>query len=545
MTENRDGCFEPEWIALALSGGGFRATLFHLGVLKALFELNLLHKVKLICSASGGSILGAHLVLNWENYIQSDKTFDAAANEIIKFVKSDVRNRIFSKYVCGGILVLPWLLGKWKLPDLLQQKYDELFGNACFADLKACTRQPEIHILATSLTTGALCRFTNSEFEILSDEHTRVSITQLKVSLAVAASSAFPPFFPPVIMNHEVLKCHERQFYTTHFLADGGIFDNLALEELLRVAAEWPREKGILIVSNASSNFDWRIGKKYASLLSLPRNIRANEIMMQRISTLEMRICEDGCPEICKIEIGKELSQRDNPEALPVEMQRAIWNIRTDLDRFSDTEVSALIWQGYVEARSALGQKGIALQQKLSSIPLGHIPKPESTELGVVEAARRQRWVRLGLPVWGVVASILLWICTAWILSFAGTLWEHRYEFRQQEATQAHLREAASAYEQAKNEVEQKLGMRVYAVQIMDAANRPVANAKVRVTFDDSSGVKQEGRTDPKGFFHFTADGAEPSGVHLHVDAPEFLALDEIFILNQEPVHRVTLNQAD
>jgi predicted acylesterase/phospholipase RssA len=56
---------------LALSGGGFRATLFHLGVIRYLAEKQKLDEVKAICSVSGGSVLAAHLVLNWELYKNS------------------------------------------------------------------------------------------------------------------------------------------------------------------------------------------------------------------------------------------------------------------------------------------------------------------------------------------------------------------------------------------------------------------------------------------------------------------------------------------
>lgn len=52
---------DTQWIGLALSGGGFRATLFHLGVIRFLYERGLLPKVRIICSVSGGSILAAHL----------------------------------------------------------------------------------------------------------------------------------------------------------------------------------------------------------------------------------------------------------------------------------------------------------------------------------------------------------------------------------------------------------------------------------------------------------------------------------------------------
>ena len=48
-------------VALCLSGGGFRAALFHLGALRRLNELGILSKINAISSVSGGSIMSAHL----------------------------------------------------------------------------------------------------------------------------------------------------------------------------------------------------------------------------------------------------------------------------------------------------------------------------------------------------------------------------------------------------------------------------------------------------------------------------------------------------
>src|SRR6186713_699774 len=85
-------------IGLALSGGGFRATLYHLGLVRFLRDAGILPCVTHITSVSGGSILAAHLVLNWDRYNGSDHEFDAAAAEILAFVRLDVRNRIMRRY---------------------------------------------------------------------------------------------------------------------------------------------------------------------------------------------------------------------------------------------------------------------------------------------------------------------------------------------------------------------------------------------------------------------------------------------------------------
>src|SRR5689334_3429624 len=78
-------------IGLCLSGGGFRATLFHLGVVRYLRDAGLLTNVAHICAVSGGSIAATHVVRKWASYSSdSDKAFDAVASELIGFVKRDV-----------------------------------------------------------------------------------------------------------------------------------------------------------------------------------------------------------------------------------------------------------------------------------------------------------------------------------------------------------------------------------------------------------------------------------------------------------------------
>ncbi|HYX04969.1 MAG TPA: patatin-like phospholipase family protein, partial [Reyranella sp.] len=59
-------------IALALSGGGYRAMLFHTGVLIRLNELGLLKQVSRVSSVSGGSISAAYLGLVWKKLVWKD-----------------------------------------------------------------------------------------------------------------------------------------------------------------------------------------------------------------------------------------------------------------------------------------------------------------------------------------------------------------------------------------------------------------------------------------------------------------------------------------
>src|SRR5687768_14110349 len=53
--------------ALCLSGGGYRAMLFHVGVMWRLNEAGMLPELDRISSVSGGSITAGVLALNWDS----------------------------------------------------------------------------------------------------------------------------------------------------------------------------------------------------------------------------------------------------------------------------------------------------------------------------------------------------------------------------------------------------------------------------------------------------------------------------------------------
>src|SRR5438270_11759956 len=53
-------------MALCLSGGGYRAMIFHLGAIWRLNEAGLLRKIARISSVSGGSITAGLLGLKWK-----------------------------------------------------------------------------------------------------------------------------------------------------------------------------------------------------------------------------------------------------------------------------------------------------------------------------------------------------------------------------------------------------------------------------------------------------------------------------------------------
>ena len=224
-------------LGLALSGGGFRASLYHLGLVRFLRDAGLLSQVSHITSVSGGSIVAAHLVLNWDRYNGSTNEFDAAASEFLAFVRLDVRNRITRRFPLN--LPLRWVrraLGrshrKLTRSGLLEYHYEKyLYGDTSLFELPA---RPQLHLLSTNLSEGCLCSFNRSGVLMVRRQPggtvrlDRIHTGLATVAMAVAASSAFPGFFPPLELTGADVGASAGEFGRQAY-TDGGVFDNLGV----------------------------------------------------------------------------------------------------------------------------------------------------------------------------------------------------------------------------------------------------------------------------------------------------------------------------
>lgn len=203
----------PRSIVLCLSGGGLRATFFHLGVVRALKRINLLDKVTDIVSVSGGSIVAAHLVQHWGRYVDRPDRFDEAQHSLLSLRRWDLRGRAIRRSVFWWPLYylslrFPKHLRRFRVgrTELLRREYNRFFADQDLESLtKPSHRSPDCHIAATNLKTGSLCFFTKSKYQVLEDNSLRRYHAELtKISLAVAASSAFPPVFPPILFDESM-----------------------------------------------------------------------------------------------------------------------------------------------------------------------------------------------------------------------------------------------------------------------------------------------------------------------------------------------------
>jgi NTE family protein len=171
-------------IGLALSGGGFRATLFHLGSLWRLNELGYLPKLDRISSVSGGSITAGRLAVRWGQLTWDGPVATNFQAEIVTPLRDFCTRNIDGPAIGEGAL-LPWK----RVSDVVQAAYREhLLGDST---LQALPDHPQFVINATNFGTGVDFRFSKpyaGDYRI-----GLIPNPTFPLALAVAASSAFPP----------------------------------------------------------------------------------------------------------------------------------------------------------------------------------------------------------------------------------------------------------------------------------------------------------------------------------------------------------------
>ena len=173
-------------MALCLSGGGYRAMLFHLGTLWRLNELHYLPKLNRVSSVSGGSITNGVLALNWKQARASTAT----ALPIILI--SRLRNP-FDAWPRSRLTSAPSLKGIFGgVSKHVADHYNKyLFNHAKLNAIAERREGPRFVFNATSLQTGVLWRFSKP---YMGDWKVGLVMNpDVELATAVAASSAFPP----------------------------------------------------------------------------------------------------------------------------------------------------------------------------------------------------------------------------------------------------------------------------------------------------------------------------------------------------------------
>src|SRR5215211_792559 len=174
---------------LCLSGGGYRAMLFHLGALRRLNEARLLSRLDRISSVSGGSIAAATLGMRWGELDWREGVARKLDEHLIEPVRALAHHTIDLPAVVEGLA--PFTSVGQRVAHAYQE---HLFGDAT---LQALPREPgpRFVICATNLESGVLFRF--SRPYIADWRVGTVRDPDIELADAVAASSAFPPVLSP------------------------------------------------------------------------------------------------------------------------------------------------------------------------------------------------------------------------------------------------------------------------------------------------------------------------------------------------------------
>jgi len=255
------GKLEPG-IGIALSGGGYRAMLFHAGALARMNELGVLSRAQRIASVSGGSIIAGHLALSWAALGAAD------GNHVFANFKKIVVEPVlaFSRHSIDVVDALTGLLPWTSASDQVVQSYDKyLFGKKTLQQLPDT---PRFVFCATNLQTGVLWRFSKS----YAGDYVvgRIDQPATLVSQAVAASSAFPPVLSPCVLQFpagsftswpgtQVIPPNEIAAYRGKvILTDGGVYDNHGIEPIVkRYLTNFVSDGGAPFGRSADLHTDW------------------------------------------------------------------------------------------------------------------------------------------------------------------------------------------------------------------------------------------------------------------------------------------------
>jgi len=395
-------------VGLALSGGGFRASLFHIGVLARLAELDVLRHVEVISCVSGGSIIGVHYYLKLQHLLETRddeltradyiRLVQETEHEFLAGVQHNIRNTMLLGFTSNwhvlsgrassmterlGELYERVLYGqigdgRANAPRFLQDLRVHPGGNEHFVpkydNWQRRCKVPVIVLNATTLNTCHSWQFTatfmgeppsrgiNTDIDandrlrrMYHDEAPLAYRGKIRLGHAVAASACVPGLFDPLSFDG----LYEGGFVTK--LVDGGVYDNQGIDSLLE------QDCTVLLISDASGQTageldpdDGRVG-----VMTRAQNLlmaRVREAEWELLSTLSSSSLLRG---VMFLHLKKDLDAKPidwprcpNPSrpatAGPLtsygirrDVQARLAALRTDLDTFSNVEADALMLSGY------------------------------------------------------------------------------------------------------------------------------------------------------------------------------------------------------
>ncbi len=386
-------------LTLCLSGGGYRAALFHLGTLWRLHELGLLGKIERLSSVSGGSILAAWLACcitrdaaggdqasfaRWCAALDFRKTI---AEPFRAISRRDIRTWPVIKDLIRRTLIYGWVWPRSGAHDLARAYADHVNDER----LRDLPHAPQFVFCATDLTFGVNFEFSRErvgdyQLGYLEAREGGPDPADLPIALAAAASSCFPPVFVPLVLDTTPYRLSRGRYRGADRerlsrrvqLTDGGVYDNLGTEPVIKRARR-------VLISDAGAPFPFRAGAHpLARLLRYTAVIGNQAYALRRRLFLTLRHREE-------IE-GAHWSLSERVEAgafgyASTLIEDVLARVRTDLDRFRDDEFEVLVNHGYASCAATLTHRPEAVPEAASIPP--QWPYPRWQDEAAVRAALR------------------------------------------------------------------------------------------------------------------------------------------------------------
>lgn len=320
-------------LGLGLSGGGFRASFFHIGILAQMADQGLLRHVEVISTVSGGSIIGALYYLHVKKLLESipdDRITDQHYIDIVKEIELDflkateknIRMSTFTNFIANFKMVL----FEYSRSDRIAKLYNEAFyqlvlsgvsdpiqmqelkiypkgGSTNFYPLTDNnSRKAKVPILvlnATSLNSGRNWQFTAQtmgEPPVLGINmfdkkpirlrradgdgygnmvNTPINQQQFSLGHAVAASACVPILFDPLAISNLYYNREDKESIRVQ-LVDGGVFDNQGTDGLLQYDCT------CFVISDAAGQMGT---ENNPAVDAIPVALRVGSILQDRVRT--------------------------------------------------------------------------------------------------------------------------------------------------------------------------------------------------------------------------------------------------------------------
>lgn len=310
--------------ALVLSGGGVRATAFHLGVILRLAVDGQLERVRTLSTVSGGS-LAAGLVFSRAGLAWP------SSGKFVETVLPQARSALAEHSLQGGAFVR-MLRRPWKLfasrGDIFAEALEEVWGIR--GTLKEIAEEPRWLINATCYETGRNWRFSQRHIGDWKFGH---NFTQsVPISLAIAASAAIPYMAGLVKLSidpHGWFSVNPatdepvetiRPIRNAVRLWDGGVYENLGMEAVYKPQRGFvDKDIGLMIISDASAYLGDALGPAtgvFTTRYPCLRPPRLFDIATEQTRSLRARILMeaiiDGRLPGTIVRLGRSVDYIDN-----------------------------------------------------------------------------------------------------------------------------------------------------------------------------------------------------------------------------------------